>query len=138
MAEKEYTSEELREKLAEAQAKLAEAEAKQAEAEAKLKEHETKGSTGISAETRAIISNEKKRAAEKRVLEIPEDFEPDSPNTWQCQINGKDYLVPKGKPVEVPLVVYELYMSQLSAQRQARANLKKTVDKANGVANTVS
>lgn len=116
MAEQQKTYEELERELAEAKAKLA------------LQENKN----GASSETLAIIKNEKARSKETRMLFIPEDLDPESTNTWQCQINGKDYLVPKGVQTEVPLAVYELYQEQAAAERKARENLRKAFEKANG------
>lgn len=115
MAEQK-TYEQLQQELAEANAKLALQEEK----------------NGPSSETLAIIKAEKARAKEMRMLLIPEDLDPESTNTWQCQINGKDYLVPKGVETEVPLAVYELYKQHEAAERKARENLRKALNKANG------
>ncbi len=116
MAEQQKTYEELARELEEAKAKLA------------LQENKN----GPSPETLAIIKSEKARAKEKRMLFIPEDLDPEATNTWQCQINGKDYLVPKGVETEVPLAVYEQYQEHAATERKARENLRKAFEKANG------
>lgn len=93
-----------------------------------LKKEEEK----IDPELARIIEDEKKRASEKRVLFIPEDFDPESTNTWSCSINGKQYLVPKGVETEVPLAVYEVYQTEIENQRIAIARLRAASKKVTG------
>ncbi len=75
--------------------------------------------------TAKIAESERERASEKRTLLIPEDFDPELSNTWQCSLNGKIYLVPKGVATEVPLAVYEIYQDQVSNEKKAIAGLRK-------------
>lgn len=107
------TSEELIAKLKEVQ-----------ERNEKLEKEATKTKKGDSLSAK-IAAEEKKRAAEKRTLLIPEDFDPELSNTWQCSLNGKIYLVPKGVPTEVPLAVFEIYQEQVANEKKAIAALRR-------------
>ena len=127
LAEKELTYEELKAMLAEKEKELA-----QKDAELENAKLNSAVKTGPDEMTLAIIKKENARAKSKKSLLIPQDSDPDSSNTWQCQINGKDYLVPKGKETEVPLAVYEIYMQQEAAKRKALENMRKAQKRVTG------
>ena len=79
-----------------------------------------------------IIEDEKRRKETKKILFIEEDFDPESTNTWSCSINGKQYLVPKGVEIEVPLAVYEAYKTEEERKRTAIARLREAARKVTG------
>ena len=102
--------------------------------EAKNKELTKKktANEAVNEELEKIIEDEKMRAQTKKMLYIPEDFDPESTNTWSCSINGKQYLVPKGVETEVPLSVYETYMAEEERKKTAIARLRAASRKVTG------
>ena len=103
------TNAELKAKLEETEAKLREAESKAAEAEAKAEE----------AESKAAEAEAKAEEAEVQRVEIfiPKGFANDEPNYF-IGINGKNYILPKGKKSLVPPEVAAEYERARKAQEK--------------------
>lgn len=138
MSDKNLTKEELLKKLKESEERNTELEKEKADFEnkkaelekeiarfaednAKLKQNGDTKNNGPSELTKKIAAKEAERAKTTKVLFIPEDLDPDSQNTFHCAINGKAYSIPKGKEVEVPLAVYEIYQESVKNEKRVIA-----------------
>lgn len=96
---------------------------------AKLQEAEEqlakKDSPAVDDELARIKQFEKERSEQKRVITIPEEIDPELVNTWQCSLNGKIYLIPRGVPTEVPVAVAEIYDDFVKNNKAAIAGVRK-------------
>lgn len=114
-------------KAKEAEAKANKAEAKAAESEAKAKEAEAKAAEAEAEQT--VQAQTEPVKAERVELFIPRGNASDEPNLF-ISVNGKSYLLPKGKKSMVPVEVKAEYERALRAQERYDATVEELLAKA--------